>query len=362
MTTSMHETLHHFSFTSQKGSETKSVRFLHREGGDRERLGLIGSAFTWPSIPGVIYIPSESPNHIRRAFEGTHHMIDRSKTITLVPEEECSQLFFMPSVSNAVVRGDWVRMVRGDYKGDVAFVTGVKDDVRVRVLVVPRIMYDRDVDPAWTRAPPTLFDADRARAIFGRDSVQQVNSDEIYVFQQMTFKGGLLEKVLGMKQLTSEDVSPTLEEIQLFSQSSGWDLGARDAWEANRAAAALRERDRIQIIAGEFRDAQGIVVNKHAGSVHIQLSHCEELGKDFRLELSVDQVRRLFKLGDYVRVREGAHAGKYGYVVKTVAEGAGLGLLELVEWDKSQPFTPVSSRRSQRSSNLSGAQTYEPNP
>jgi hypothetical protein len=37
----------------------------------------------------------------------------------------------------------------------------------------------------------------------------------------MTYKAGLLEQVFNMKQLTSEDVSPTLEEIQLFSQSSG---------------------------------------------------------------------------------------------------------------------------------------------
>jgi transcription elongation factor len=164
-------------------------------------------------------------------------MIDHSKTITCVLEEECRQLICMPSISNAVVRGDWVRIKRGSYKGDVAFVTAVKDDVCV--LVVPHIVYD--ICPAWTRAPPALFDADRARTIFRRDAVRQVNSDETYIFQQMTFKAGLLQQVLSMKQLTSEGVSPTLEEIQLFSQSSGWDWGARDAWEANRAAVALRE-------------------------------------------------------------------------------------------------------------------------
>jgi ribosomal protein L24 len=288
-------------------------------------------------------------------------MVDPGKAITLVPEEECNQLIRMPSIPNAMVKGGWARIKRGHYKGDVAFVTAVKDD-NVRVLVVPRILYD--VCPAWTRAPPALFDADRARTIFGQDAVRQLNrdSDERYTFQQMTFKAGLLEQVFGMKELTSEDVYPTLEEIQLFSQSSGWDRGARDAWEANRAAAALRERDRVQILSGEFRGALGIVVNKRSDSVQIQLSHHDGnvLDEDFRLELSVDQVRRFFKPGDYVRIREGAHAVRYGYVVKTVTKG--IGLLELVEWDKSQPFTPVSSRTPQICSTLSGAQTYEPNP
>jgi transcription elongation factor len=213
-------------------------------------------------------------------------MIDHSKTITHVPEEECSKLIGMPSTSNAIISGDWVQIKKGHYKGDIAFVTAVKDDVCV--LVVPRIVYD--LCPAWTRAPPALFDVDRARAIFGLDAIRQVNSGKTYIFQKMTFKASLLEQVLGTKQWTSEDVSPTLEEIQLFSQSSGWDRGARDAWEANRADAALCERDHIQILTGEFQGAQGIIVSKHTDSVQIQLSHHNGLSDDFRLELSVDQV------------------------------------------------------------------------
>ena len=329
----------------QRGSETKCVEFLRGQASNLEHLGswMIGLAFSRPSIPGVIYVKSESPGHIKRAFEGAHHMVNLGKTITLVPEEECNQLIRMPSIPNAVVQGGWVRIKKGHYKGDVAFVTAVKDD-NVRVLVVPRILYD--VCPAWTRAPPALFNADRARTIFGQDSVRQVNADEKYTFQHMTFKAGLLVQIFGMKQLISGDVYPTLEEIQLFSQSSGWDRGARDAWEADRAAAVLRERDRVQILSGEFRGALGVVVDKRSDSVQVQLSHHDHdrnvLDENFRLELSVDQVMRLFKLGDYVRVREGAHVGKCGYVVRTITGGTGL--LELVEWDKSQPFTLVSSR------------------
>ena len=305
------------------------------------RLGIsqtIGSAFSRPSIPGVIYVQSKSPSHIKRAFEGTHRMVDRNKIITHMPEEECNQLICMPSISNAIVKGDWVRIKRGHYKGDVTYVTAVKD--KVRLLTVPRILYD--VCPASTRAPPALFDADRACTIFGPDAVRQINADETYVFQRMTFKGGLLEQVFDIKQLTFKNIYPTPEEIQLFSQSTGWDRKARDAWEAKGAAAALRERDRIKILTGEFRGALGIVIDKRTDSVQIQLSQDDRngLNEDFRLELSVAQVRKFFKLGDYVRVREGVHAGKHGYVVKTVTEGAGL--LELVEWDKSKRCAPVS--------------------
>jgi hypothetical protein len=141
---------------------------------------MIGLAFSWPSIPGVIYVQSESPSHIKRAFEGAHHMVYLGKTITLVPEEECNQLICMPSIPNTVVKGGWVQIKGGHYKSNVAFVTAIKDNI-VRMLVVPRISYN--VDPAWTRAPPALFDADRARAVFGQDAVRQVNSDERYTFK-----------------------------------------------------------------------------------------------------------------------------------------------------------------------------------
>ena len=267
-------------------------------------------------------------------------MVHRNKVITRVPEGECNQLINMPSISNAIVKGDWVRIRGGHYKGDIAYVVAIED--KIRLLLVPRILYD--VHPTWTRAIPALFDPDLARTIFGPDTVRQINTDQSYVFRKSTFKAGLLEQGFDIKYLISENVCPTLEEIQLFSQSSAFDREARETWEAKMAAAALRERDRVQILEGEFQGMLGIITDKRIDSVQIQLSQDDGniIDKDFRLKLSLPQVRRLFKLGDYVRVREGVHAGKHGYVVKTDTEGAGL--LEIVEWDKSEPFTPVSGR------------------
>jgi len=300
---------------------------------------MIGSAFAPPSIPNVIYVQSESPIDIRRAFEGIH-VLHQNQTITRVPEGECNQLISMPSVSNAIAKGDWVRIKRGHYKGDVAYVVAVEH--KVRLLTVPRILYD--AHPTLTRAPPALFDPDLARTIFGQDSVQLVDSDQSYIFRRTMFRSGLMEQTFDVKYLISENVCPTLEEIQLFSQSSALTRGAREAWDAKVAAAALCERDRIQILAGEFQGMLGIITDRLIDSVQIQLSQDNGniIDKDFRLELGLSQVRRVFKIGDYVRVREGVHARKHGYVVK--ADTKGVGLLELVEWDKSEPFTPVSDR------------------
>jgi transcription elongation factor len=278
----------------------------------------------------MIYVESTNPEDIRHAFDRMH-TVYLHRGITLIPPSECTQLLDMPLADIAITEGHWVRVKNGVYKGDPGYVAKVIDASKVKVLLVPRIPYQESSVSA--RSPPALFDADRARTAFGQDAVRQVG-DRCLIFQQMTFKDGLLEREYDPRQLSTTGSHPTFEEIALFGQSMGRDKEARRRWEADEAAAALCIHDRVEVIEGELTGTCGIITGKQDDIVQVQL-HLDDnapLNGDHPFELPARQVRKFFKIGDYIRVRHGLYAGKCGYVVKPCTDGA----LQFVESDRTK--------------------------
>ena len=324
----------------QRGSEQVVLDFLSRKAEVANSQGIpwvFGTTFSRPSIPGVVYIECEDPQDIRRIFQHVH-TVYTTRPVTLVSPNECVQLVNMPTAENPLSEGTWVRIKRGRYKGDVGYITRVRKNAEVRLLLVPRIHYQEG--PTWTRPPQDLFRVDLARAVFGEDKVVRL-ADDTFLFQEKRFEGGLLSHSFSRGALTMEGAFPLLEEIELFSQSPRWDARARLKWESDVVAAALRVDDRVEITEGELKGAVGRVTKKDNDRVEVQpLSHF--LGQrpfdvDLRVCLLPSQVRRIFKIGDYIQVRCGNHAGKYGYIVDLPTDRT----LEFVEWDKSVPYTPV---------------------
>ena len=298
-----------------------------------------GISFSRPSIPGVIYIECEDLQDIRRVFQHVH-TVYTTRPMTLVPPDERVQLVSMPTVQNPLSEGTWVRIKKGKYKGDVGYIISVRNDVKVLLLLVPRIHYQEG--PVWTRPPQDLFYVDLARAVFGEHKVIRLANDT-FLFQEQRFEGGLLVHSFRHEVLEVESAFPLLEEIELFGQSPCWDARARVKWEADVVAAALRVGDRVEITEGELEGSVGRVTRKDNDRIEVQpLDHCLEQRRfdiHLRVELLPSQVRRIFKIGDFIRVRCGNHTGQYGYIVKIQTEPSRT--LEFVEWDKSVPYSPV---------------------
>jgi hypothetical protein len=252
--------------------------------------------------------------------------------------------------------GDWVRVKIGIYEGDPAYVTAAKN--KIRLLLVPHISYEQfDI---VTRTQRALFDPDRARAVFGGSAVQQVNNT--LVFKRMTFKDGLLEKVFPRNQLIIGGVRPTSEEIELFSQSPQFPRHSRAKWEAKEVADALCLHDRIEVVAGDLKGKQGVITGKYRDVVQVHLSvndhHSVDNGLPF--DLPAVYVRKSFEIGDYIQVRSGIHASKYGYVTMISLDGT----LEFVEWDKSGPRLQVRFLLEDLRTHMFSvtSQIYDPNP
>jgi len=74
------------------------------------------------------------------------------------------------------------------------------------------------------RPPQRLFNYDGVVAVWGRKNI--VKRNQVYVFQNETFKDGFIEKDLKLSQLMLEDVNPTLDEITQFARGQEGESGS----------------------------------------------------------------------------------------------------------------------------------------
>jgi Early transcription elongation factor of RNA pol II, NGN section len=299
----------------QHGFESDCLELVLRQSRRVQNFKIV-SAFSQPSIPGTIYVEAPAMVDIRRAFRNVHTVF-LNEEIMLVPISERVQLLEMRN-TDVVAFGHWVRIKKGAYKKDLGFVTDMDSFTsRVRLWVIPRLSYSDIKRTRYTRSDQSLFDPDRARTVFGPDTVQQ--RIDRFKFQGKVFKHGLLERVLALNDLTTKNVHPTYDELRLFSESLGFDKALKHRWNTDYAAATLCINDRVRVISGEQKGFLGTIVDKHENTVQVQLRKEPDARITFEdeplLDLLACQVSKSFKVGDYVEVRDGFWAGSRGYVL-----------------------------------------------
>jgi ribosomal protein L24 len=291
-------------------------------------VGDIGVDFGFwaPQIPGTLYLKAQSPLHIQRAFERVH-TVYTNRDIILVPQRDCDELYQM-NRPVPVRDGDWVRVKKkGLYKDDVGYVlTTDLLNSSVTVLLLPRISYAKDrLDSAITRPPPAPFDHNRARSVFGLDSVKGDDAAHSCQFQQMSFQGGLLKSLFPLRHLVTRDVQPTYRQIEklysyLMTTTPSWDW-SRDTWYRGDYLNSLCVGDRVRVQRGEGTGQVGHVVDvKEYGVMKVlltaEMNTSLRVSGDLLLEIPVDHTVRVFQVGDYIRVRHGIHTGVRGYVIE----------------------------------------------
>jgi transcription elongation factor SPT5 len=83
------------------------------------------SAFTTPASKGYIYIEASKDVYVRDAVKQIRAL--KHWSIRLVPIKEMVQAVTITHDVSSVNRGDWVRVKRGLYQGDLGQVVGLKD-------------------------------------------------------------------------------------------------------------------------------------------------------------------------------------------------------------------------------------------
>lgn len=314
---------------------------LMRKSMDLEYTGRplqILSAFQRDSLPGMIYVEARSSKQVSEACNGLVGIYP-SRGVVLVPIEEMASLLQIKKQDLTVTPGTWVRIRRGKYQGDLAQVMDITENgEEVGLKFIPRIdLNPKDdvlgadgkkrkkipvVGAANMRPPQRFFNYEEVAKVYGRKSVSKRN--QVYVFQNDTYKDGFVEKDFRLNALQLEDVNPTLDEITRFSrgQDGAEHEGTIDLSiiaEASRKAAiaVLQPGDHVEVFEGEQSGVHGVVQSVAQDIVTISASGVELDGQ--KIDVPARSVRKRFKPGDHVKVMTGKNADETGLVV-SVAE------------------------------------------
>lgn len=290
------------------------------------------SAFQRDSLPGMIYVEARSSKLVSQACNGLVGVYP-SRGITLVPIEEMASLLQIKKQDLTVTPGSWVRIRRGKYQGDLAQVMDITENGEdVGLKFIPRIdLNPRDDNSlegrkrkkaatgAGTMRPPQrLFNYEEVIKVWGRKHVSKRN--QVYVFQNDTYKDGFIEKDFKLSALVLEDVNPTLDEITQFTRRQDGaeadnvvDLSIIAEASRKAAISVLQPGDHVEVFEGEQAGVHGVVDEINQDVVTITAVGVDIDGQ--KVELPARSVRKRFKPGDHVKVMTGQNADETGLVV-----------------------------------------------
>ncbi|KZT26128.1 transcription elongation factor Spt5 [Neolentinus lepideus HHB14362 ss-1] len=320
------------------GKERDIVFSLMRKAIDLEYTNKplsILSAFQRDSLPGMIYVEARSSKQVSEAINGLVGIFP-SRGINLVPIEEMASLLQIKKQDLTVTPGSWVRIRRGKYQGDLAQVMDITENgEEVGLKFIPRIdlnpkddttadgkkrkkMGFGNMSSTTMRPPQRFFNYEEVAKVYGRKQVSKRN--QVYVFQNDTYKDGFIEKDFKLSALQLENVNPTLDEITQFAR--GMDGAENDnavdltiIAEASRKAAiaVLQPGDHVEVFEGEQTGVDGVVQSMEGDVVTI-IANSMEL-ENQRVDVPARSVRKKFKPGDHVKVMTGKNADETGLVV-----------------------------------------------
>jgi transcription elongation factor SPT5 len=290
------------------------------------------SAFQRDSLAGMIYVEARSAQQVNLACKGLVGVYP-SRGITLVPIEEMASLLQIKKQDLTVTPGTWVRIKRGKYQGDIAQVMDITENGEdVGLKFIPRIDLnprdDASVDGrkrkkavsgvSTMRPPQRFFNYEEVVKVYGRKQVSKRN--QVYVFQNDTYKDGFIEKDFKLSALQLDDVNPTLDEITRFTrgQDGAEHENAVDLSiiaEASRKAAitVLQPGDHVEVFEGEQAGVHGVVDSINQDVVTITAVGVDIDGQ--KVDVPARSVRKRFKAGDHVKVMAGQNADETGLVV-----------------------------------------------
>ncbi|KAI6046265.1 hypothetical protein EDC04DRAFT_2887945 [Pisolithus marmoratus] len=256
-----------------------------------------------------------------------------SRGIILVPIEEMASLLQIKKQDLTVTPGSWVRIKRGKYQGDLAQVMDITENGEdVGLKFIPRI----DLNPrddagadgrkrkkavpgtSNLRPPQRFFNYEEVVKVYGRKQVSKRN--QVYVFQNDTYKDGFIEKDFKLAALQLENVNPTLDEITRFTRGQDGAEGDNPVdlsiiAEASRKAAiaVLQPGDHVEVFEGEQSGVHGVVDSINQDVVTISAIGVDIDGQ--KVDVPARSVRKRFKPGDHVKVMTGQNADETGLVV-----------------------------------------------
>jgi len=300
----------------------------------------IFSASAVEKSQGYIYIEAFSDKHVYMAIANVPNVFGK---ITLVNFADRTQIFESdPTKSVQVKVGQWVRVKKGVYEGDLAQVIDVDESKgKVEVKLVPRLLppdeeEDKDDQEEESKEESQRKKYDhlrRARAVarsqikppqklFQENEYQgwskQRDSERgilFYNYKGNKFFDGLLYKWFQLKNLITENVNVTYEESKFFTSGDNADLDMFSTLinQVGSKPTKFFKGDRVKVIKGDLVNLEADIIKINPTSLTLRPTNTEVLEA---LEISPADCVKAFPKGAYVRVVEGKNAGKEGFVLQ----------------------------------------------
>lgn len=326
-----------FAIRCTPGREKEVVRKLYEKKRTLARLGRpleVLTVFQRDSFKGYIYIEAKKPEAIQQALNGMVKVYPTQRII--VPVSEYPDLLKqVKSTDVEIVPGIYVRITRGKYKGDLAIVDNLSENgLEVRCKLVPRLDYGRNDEVSFDgkkiklkiRPIPNLFNEQEART-YDPEGFQAGRGLRSYIYRGDEYQDGFLFKDFKLQIIQTKEVHPRLDELDLFQSGSknggGMDLANVAATLKNNKSqeggqsSAFQPGDNVEIRRGEQARTVGRVLGISLNEVTIVvLDAGDKQLVNQELTVTIGDLRKVFALGDHVKVIEGKHTDQTGLVIK----------------------------------------------
>jgi transcription elongation factor SPT5 len=287
------------------------------------------------TIQGYLYVEARSVTDVESALDGLLNVYPRNGKL-LVPIKEMPDLL-RTNKTKELEPGQYIRIKRGLYQGDLAQIIEVENHGRDAILrIVPRLDYGLNEDlngaqgspsrkgrvPGYTngvRPPARLFSEAEARKRHSR--YLQRRGGGGYIYKNEEYVDDFLIKSFKNTAIESNDVKPTLEEVTRFT-SKGED-GVQNL-DLKSLATTLKDStshlqyvpgDVVEVFDSELKGTWGNVENVSNDIVTVQVSEGDL--RNQKIEVPVKNLRKKFSLGDHLRVTGASkYADEVGMVTR----------------------------------------------
>lgn len=233
-----------------------------------------------------------------------------------------------------------MRLTKGLYKGDIAFVTRTSLSLLIDVLVLPRVTYEpspkkgvttsvtladlkedsnfaRDYNPnreLWKKWGPdrpsqSVFNTDLAKQRFPR-AFQWKSPFSLFKGILYDQDGYAILKALDTDRYIPEDAVLSAEEYNLFSACSSISAEVREKTAKQITSRSFRLHDAVKVVDGDSRGLFGRIIDLRENEADLFLPLDGQTST-----IPLTSLRKDLRVGDEVRVESGSHRGVTGWVV-----------------------------------------------
>eukprot|EP00930_Biecheleria_cincta_P093180 TRINITY_DN8337_c0_g1_i1.p1 TRINITY_DN8337_c0_g1~~TRINITY_DN8337_c0_g1_i1.p1 ORF type:complete len:1569 (-),score=350.11 TRINITY_DN8337_c0_g1_i1:212-4381(-) len=322
----------------------------------------IHSVFFGTHLRGYIYIEAHRENDVKDFIRGIKGM-SAMGGFALVPNTQMPMVFTASQAdarnSSLIQVGDWVRLKRGLYGGDLAQVEEVHDGGIYMLKIKPRIAQGSDLKTALKnnkskrRPVPRWFnraDIEAGQELLVNTELRKTNKGwkHFYVVDDETYRDGFLYKTFKSGWfIDGEAVRPQEYELQEWRNAPAISVNnrperdlAKTKEEEEReqmpppsAPLSLKkqagerqqlcEGDPIIVISGDLKNLRGVITKALFGSPTVLIKPSNIPGIDGELSIAATRLCKYFEVGNYVKILSGPNVGDTGHITKVEVDNGG---------------------------------------